>query len=289
MKHEKPMNQGPLSPPRLLVVDDDNDLRGFLEDFLLEEGYAVDTAATLDEALTLLDLRLYHLVVTDLLTHSVAAPLSTALTILAHARPTPVVALTGWNIGAEEVKRAGLLRLIRKPFDLGDLLKTLEACIKVTLTPAQQRQEATALRFYMQLTDGDSEGLRSLCTDDLCVYGTGTTGATGATGTPHNAPPSAIRGQKAGRVYLVERLAAYPHARMDDHITFPQPGGLALRYLLSWQPTEDTEERTRVSSAAYLQFRGARISQITLTAPERFTAAIARLRPALSETEDCQD
>lgn len=280
------MNQGPLSPPRLLVVDDDSDLRGFLEDFLLEEGYAVDTAATLDEALTLLDLRLYHLVVTDLLTHSVAAPLSTALTILAHARPTRVVALTGWNIGAEEVKRAGLLRLIRKPFDLGDLLKTLEACATTALTPAQQRQEATALRFYAALTSGDSDAAASHCTSDLCVY---VSGATGAAGTPHHAAARAIRGQKAGRVYLEERLAGYPHAHMDAHITFPQPHGLALRYLLSWQPTEDPEERARVSSAVYLQFRGGRISQITLTAPERYTAAIARLRPALSESQDCQD
>src|SRR5512146_220799 len=112
-QHGKPMNQGPLVPPRLLVVDDDSDLRGFLADFLLEEGYAVDTAATLDEALALIDLRLYHLVLTDLLAHSVTTPLSSALTILAHARPTPVVALTGWNISADDVKRAGLPRLIR--------------------------------------------------------------------------------------------------------------------------------------------------------------------------------
>lgn len=276
------MNQGPLVPPRLLVVDDDSDLRGFLADFLLEEGYAVDTAATLDEALALIDLRLYHLVLTDLLAHSVTTPLSSALTILAHARPTPVVALTGWNISADDVKRAGLPRLIRKPFDLGDLLKTLEACVTITLTPERQRQEATALQFYTALTSGDSAGAFSLCASDLRVSIAGAARAS-------DAPARAIRGQEAGRAYLEERLAGYPHARMEDHITFPQPNGLALRYLLSWQPSEEPGDRARVISAAYLQFRGARISQITLTAPERFTAAVARLRPALPETRDCQD
>ncbi len=126
----------PVTPPtRLLVIDDDGDLRLFLRDLLTEEGYEVDLSATLDEALALLETRVYHLIITDLLAHSPSDPLRTALTLRDFAHPTPVAALTGWNVSAEEVAREGLVRLIPKPFDLDELLDAVAASVEMIIHP----------------------------------------------------------------------------------------------------------------------------------------------------------
>jgi CheY-like chemotaxis protein len=277
------MSQHPLSPPRLLVVDDDNDLRGVLQDFLTDEGYVVDSAASLDEALALLDTRLYHLIITDLLSHSITAPLSSALTILDQARPTPVVALTGWDLSADEVEGTGLLRLIRKPFDLGELQQTLERYLAVTLSAEQQRQEAVARQFFERLTTGDVASALALCVDDLRMY------PSGASGARHAPAAEPARGRAASRAYLLGRAPSYPEVRLDGYVAFPQPKGLALRYLLSWQAPDEPASRRQMSGAIAFEFRGARISQVTLNDRERFTVAIAQSVPATADAQDCQD
>ena len=50
---------------RILLVDDDDDVRTVLERVLLELGYGVDTASTVTAGLTLLTAHDYDLVVTD--------------------------------------------------------------------------------------------------------------------------------------------------------------------------------------------------------------------------------
>lgn len=278
------MSQRLLSPPHLLVVDDDSDLRGVLQDFFTDEGYVVDSAASLDEALALIDTRLYHLIITDLLAHSAAAPLSSALTILDQARPTPVVALTGWDVSAEEVEGTGLLRLIRKPFDLGELQKELEACLAITPSAEQQRQEAIAQQFCERLASGDVASALALCGDDLRMY------LSGASGQRTGTPAASTQGRAASRAYLLGRAASYPQARLDECIAFPQPKGVAIRYLLSWQASDETEARRQMSGAVTFAFRGARISQVTLNDQARFAAATAHPAPATtSDAQDCQD
>lgn len=277
------MSQRPLSTPHLLVVDDDNDLRGVLQDFLTDEGYVADAAASLDEALALIDTRLYHLIITDLLSHSTTAPLNSALTILDQARPTPVVALTGWDISAKEIEGTGLLRLIRKPFDLGELQRTLERCLAVTLSAEQQRQEAVARQFCERLATGDVASALALCGDELRMYPSGASG-------PRRGPTAEpTQGRAASRAYLLGRAAPCPQARLQEYIAFPQPKGLAIRYLLSWQAPDEPANRRQVSGAIAFAFRGARISQVTLNDRERFAAAIAHTMPATTDMQDCQD
>ncbi|MGB3399177.1 MAG: response regulator, partial [Candidatus Deferrimicrobiaceae bacterium] len=50
----------------ILVVDDEQSLRQFLEIFLGKEGYRVDTAASLEEAEKAIGQNVYDLVLTDL-------------------------------------------------------------------------------------------------------------------------------------------------------------------------------------------------------------------------------
>ena len=50
----------------LLVVDDEPDLRTLYELTLLREGYDVETAATVEQAMLSLNERQYHAVITDM-------------------------------------------------------------------------------------------------------------------------------------------------------------------------------------------------------------------------------
>jgi ActR/RegA family two-component response regulator len=52
--------------PRLLVVDDEPDLRTLYELALLREGYDIDTAGTVEEAWTLLGAARYSAIITDM-------------------------------------------------------------------------------------------------------------------------------------------------------------------------------------------------------------------------------
>ena len=280
------MSQRPLSPPRLLVVDDDIDLRGVLQDYLTEEGYVVDVAASQDDALALIDTRLYHLIITDLLAHSTVAPLSSALAILDQARPTPVVALTGWNISEEEVAGTDLSQLIRKPFDLGELQKSLEGCLAIRLSAEQRRQEAIARQFCEQLAAGDVASALSLCTDDVRIYPSRTSKVAHG---PQGPAADPILGRAASRAYLRDLAAAYPQAHLEEYVAFPQPKGLAMRYVLSWQAPEAPAVRRQMSGAVLMAFRGARISQVTLNDRERLATAVPQSMPAAVDTQDCQD
>ena len=56
----------PPPPFSLLVVDDEPDLRTLYELTLVREGYDIDTAGSVEEALARLDARHYNLVISDM-------------------------------------------------------------------------------------------------------------------------------------------------------------------------------------------------------------------------------
>lgn len=273
------MNERPLSSVRLLVVDDDNDLRAFMQDLLIEEGYDVDVGATMDEALALLDTRLYHLVLTDLLSHSISAPLRSAVTILAHARPTPVAALTGWTISPKEVTRAGLACLIPKPFDLSDLLAVIASYVEPRLSAEQQRQAETLRRFCDGINAGNPSESLSVCADDIRIIGPqnplGESGATAA-------------GQTTCRAFIEDALRGQPSLRVDDYMVYPHDHGLALRYQKSWSASGMPSGRATASGAMFVQFSDGRISQIELQSGALVWTDLPPERAWLGRQQDSQ-
>lgn len=242
-------------PPRLLVIDDDSDLRLFLQDLLTEEGYVVDVAASLDEALMLLDSHVYHLVLTDLLTHSSNDPLRSAITVRDCAYPTPVAALTGWSISSEEVARAGLARLIPKPFDLSDLLTSIKVCLVKSFNAEQLRQMETLGRYCRALATRDLDACVSLCTEDVhCHLSAETPGE----------PGDMAVGRAAFRTALERRLGLSPDLTIDDYLIHPLAGGLAMRCVTSWEEPHVPDDRMTAAAAMVFHFDGDRISQISL-------------------------
>lgn len=253
------------SAPRLLVIDDDDDLRLFLLDLLSEEGYIVDSCSTMGEALTAIDSHVYHLIVTDLLAHSAVDPLRSAITILEAASPTPVMTLTGWNITADEVAQAGLIRLVPKPFDITDLLGAVASCCRIALNPHQQRWAEIVRGFCAAMDANKLDALVALCGDDVRV-------AVDLGGQRDS--PETVTGRASYRTQLEQCRSARPDMRFDEYVIYPQPNGIALRGVISWQAQGAMHGRTRLATSMVFQFAGQLISHLTIRATDSRHASL---------------
>ena len=104
---------------RVLVVDDDTMLRNLLYEVLSAEGHAVDRASTGEEALDMLDVAPYDLVITD-----VVMPGISGVDVLRGARrkypDIDVVVMTGYATVDTAIRsiRLGAVDYITKPFNL---------------------------------------------------------------------------------------------------------------------------------------------------------------------------
>ncbi len=111
---------------RILIVEDDPEVRSMLEDYLSYLNYATDVAADGLEGLRKIKEQDYHLVITD-----IAMPYVSGIgiiSILKQEHPdVPVIAITGYGYHAEELaheKKAD--RIIGKPFDIQELKNAIE-------------------------------------------------------------------------------------------------------------------------------------------------------------------
>jgi len=103
---------------RILVVEDEPDLRKVLASLLKREGYHVDLAESGLRAFEMLGKEIYDLVITD-----VRLPGASGIEVLRVTRETypdaPVIVITAFasDEAAEEARRLGAFNYITKPFD----------------------------------------------------------------------------------------------------------------------------------------------------------------------------
>ncbi|MCP5290467.1 MAG: sigma-54-dependent Fis family transcriptional regulator [Burkholderiaceae bacterium] len=105
--------------PRLLVVDDEPDLRTLYELTLVREGYDVDCAGSVTEAWALLALQPYDLLITDMrLPDGNGMDLLARLESAARAERTIVITAFASPENAVEALKAGAYDYLTKPVDL---------------------------------------------------------------------------------------------------------------------------------------------------------------------------
>lgn len=131
---------------RVLVVDDEQDLCEILKFNLETEGYAVETANSAEEALTL-DLGSYDLLLLDVMMGEMSGfALARELkkndatkdipVIFLTARDTENDTVTGFNLGADDY--------IAKPFSIREVLVRVRAVLRRTSKPVVQAETLTA-------------------------------------------------------------------------------------------------------------------------------------------------
>jgi DNA-binding response OmpR family regulator len=107
---------------RIMIIEDDEEMKSLLKDFLEEEGFETDSVSNGVEALEKLSKDRYALVITD-----IRMPGLTGLDILPGIRrrkpETPAIVMTAY--GSDEVRRRSLERgataYLAKPISLSQL------------------------------------------------------------------------------------------------------------------------------------------------------------------------
>lgn len=113
---------------KILVVEDDRKVAGFIEQGLREEGYAVDVAKDGDEATTLAHVNDYDAILLDLMLPKKNG-LQVAAELRREGRRTPILMLTARD-STEDVVRgldAGADDYLSKPFKFDELLARMRA------------------------------------------------------------------------------------------------------------------------------------------------------------------
>lgn len=114
-------------PARVLVVDDDADIRWALQGVLEDEGLLVDLARDSEEALTRAARHPPALVVLDIqLTDGDAYDVARQLR-LRHGSQLPILVMTADGSAARKAREVGAFAYLRKPFDLTHLLDLVHA------------------------------------------------------------------------------------------------------------------------------------------------------------------
>ena len=126
---------------RILVVDDEEDLCEILKFNLENEGYAVDTANSAEEALKM-DLSSYQLLLLDVMMGEISGFKMASMLkknkataklpiIFITAKDTENDTVTGFNLGADDY--------ISKPFSLREVSARVKAVLRRTQQPDEER------------------------------------------------------------------------------------------------------------------------------------------------------
>jgi DNA-binding NtrC family response regulator len=139
----EPDGAGELVAWRVLIVDDEPEIRAVLEDIMVGAGHTVRTASDGAEALRALDEDLYDLVLLDL-----NLPRVSGINVLTAGRPLQPTAqfimMTAFGSveSAVEAMKLGAFDYIRKPFSSDELMLV----VRRALDEAELRREVAELR-----------------------------------------------------------------------------------------------------------------------------------------------
>lgn len=216
------MPQPTQPPPCLLVVEDDEATHAILLDVLTEEGYAVASATSLDEALAQINRQVFDLILTDVIAWTLDAPLHSLERLRDLAQPTPVGLVSGWHIVKEAARDKGFAFVLKKPFELDDLLTLIAEYVARPLT-AEQECQAEVVRRYCQSIDAHNwQACVALCHEDVRYY-------------PSPGSPFDRQQDVFGRTALLEQLAyntqVAPDFHYESYSLYGRPDGIAVRYL----------------------------------------------------------
>ena len=135
-----------MSEPRILIADDQPDVREALALLLSSEGFEVETAASPAEVLAALDSDHYAAVVLDLNFRADTTSGREGLALLKEVRARdmslPVIVLTGWgNVElAVQAMRAGANDFLEKPWENARLLSVLRNQMMLSEVRAENRR-----------------------------------------------------------------------------------------------------------------------------------------------------
>jgi DNA-binding response OmpR family regulator len=124
------LSEGRTHPPRILVVEDDSEMRGLLADELLDEGYGIDQAVDGEDAVLKLAQNQFDLVIADLIMPKMGGLDLLSMVRKAYPR-TPVILITAFGDWQSLIQayENGALNYICKPFKVKELKEAVKKAL----------------------------------------------------------------------------------------------------------------------------------------------------------------
>ena len=121
---------GGRAPIRILLIEDEAAIARVTSILLQNEGYDVEAVSDLGAALPLLAEKSFELVIADTQHGARTTDLSGLAPLVAGAGARPVLLFSAHRFSATQIDAAGLAGAIRKPYDVDDLLQTIERTLR---------------------------------------------------------------------------------------------------------------------------------------------------------------
>jgi two-component system response regulator PilR (NtrC family) len=204
-----------MAAPRILVVDDEADLRELLEITLLKMGLDVDSAATLRQARALAEEHDYALVLTDMRLPD-GLGLELVREVNASGKGTPIAVITAYGSAENAVValKAGAFDYISKPVALDALRVMVRSALKLSeVPPAAQDGGASGSRMI-----GTSPAMQSLRAQiGRLARSNAPISITGESGSGKELAAREIHAQssRAGKPFVAVNCGAIPETLME--------------------------------------------------------------------------
>ena len=207
-----------MSSPRILVVDDEADLRELLEITLLKMGLDVDSAATVREARSLLGSKDYALVLTDMRLPD-GLGLELVREVAASHRSTPIAVITAYGSAENAVValKAGAFDYVSKPVVLDDLRAMVRSALKLSDPAARPAAQDPAAQGGSRLI-GQSQAMQALRTQIArLARSQAPIAINGESGSGKELAAREIHAQsaRAGKPFVAVNCGAIPEALME--------------------------------------------------------------------------
>jgi two-component system, NtrC family, response regulator PilR len=204
-----------MTAPRILVVDDEADLRELLEITLLKMGLDVDSAATLRQARGLVEEHDYALILTDMRLPD-GLGLELVREVAASHKGTPIAVITAYGSAENAVValKAGAFDYISKPVALDALRVMVRSALKLSEAPAP-RPDGAAPGSRMIGTSSAMAALRAqigrLARSNAPISITGESGS----GKELAAREIHAQSSRAGKAFVAVNCGAIPETLME--------------------------------------------------------------------------
>lgn len=204
-----------MTAPRILVVDDEADLRELLEITLLKMGLDVDSAATLRQARGLVEEHDYALILTDMRLPD-GLGLELVREVSASHKGTPIAVITAYGSAENAVValKAGAFDYISKPVALDALRLMVRSALKLLDAPAARADGAAPGSRMI----GDSPAMAALRAQiGRLARSNAPISITGESGSGKELAAREIHAQssRAGKPFVAVNCGAIPETLME--------------------------------------------------------------------------